>query len=65
MYVASDLQPEGLGFDSWPAHTRDLKMEPAIVLDAQYKQGSGEDEPVSHSWKGGRGRPDLGRLVGG
>ncbi|KAJ8018061.1 hypothetical protein HOLleu_44157 [Holothuria leucospilota] len=22
---ASDLQPEGLGFKSWPGHTKDLK----------------------------------------
>ena len=66
MVRASDLQPEGLEFDSWPGHTEDLKngTYTAIVLGAQHKQWSRENKPVSHNWKKGRGRPDLNQLVG-
>ena len=56
----SALQSEGLGFESWPGHTKDFKNGTYCrVLGAQHKQWSRENKPVSHNWKKGRGRLDL------
>ncbi|KAJ8046462.1 Plexin-A4 [Holothuria leucospilota] len=42
-----ELLPEGLGFKSWPGHTKDLKMEStAFVLGAQHTQWSRKNKPV-------------------
>ena len=58
------MQLEGPGFDSWPGHTTDFKMEPtAIVLGAQQWSREKENKPVSHSWNKDHGQPHLYQLV--